>query len=187
MTLTACGDDEDGMTTSASQGGATSAAQQSDLPDRGTVSPQSSDFEKYSAGGKLHLAEFGEEAEEGDRAAAEESVVGYLQAISQGEWESACSYLLPEAEVQLAQFAPQAAPGDCARALPVAVRKLSPDGEPALAPEGVASLRMTEGGRADDGAGFALFHGSDGEDHWMALRSEGGSWGILSVVPQPFA
>ncbi|HWI96825.1 MAG TPA: hypothetical protein VNS60_12230 [Solirubrobacterales bacterium] len=60
------------------------------------------------------------------------------------------------------------------------------DGSPIYAPEGISSLRIQKGGSSGDGAGFALFHGSDGTDRWLAMKVEDGKWKLLSASPQPF-
>lgn len=166
--------------------GEESSAGTSDLPERGTVSPQSTDFQKYSAKGKLHLAEFGEEADSGARTAVEGVVVPYLEAIGQGEWASACAHLLARTKAEIAKLDPSGG-ASCGEAM-AAVEKASggADGAPIQAPDGIASLRIEKDGLAGPGAGFALFHGSDGNDHWLAVKNEGGKWRILSIAPQPF-
>lgn len=149
----------------------------------GAPSPQSAPFAKYSgpaSEGKLHLAEFGEEADGGERAAVGAAIAAYLAAAKAGEWASACRYLAAASQAQGAS---------CPKQLATA---FSPSGgldrdELPSAPEGVASLRIETGGRAGEGAGFALFHGGDGSDYWVAVKREDGDWRLLSVTPQPFA
>ncbi len=161
-----------------------------DLPDRGAASGESKSFQKYSAAGKLHLAEFGEEGSEDSRGDVSEVVVTYLQAAAREEWDAACSYLSAQVKAQISTLAEQSnQAGDCAQALPKTIKAFAPpaaDVSGVLAPDGVASLRVQEGGRAGEGAGFALFHGSDGEDHWIAVKREDGKWLVLSTSPQTF-
>ncbi len=181
-----------GQSDEANTGGGSAEEQKSrasrDLPKRGKVSTNSAPFQKYSAKGKLHLAEFGDEATSGDTGEAQATVTSYLQAYGGEEWDKACEYLLAEIKAQLQQLTNTS--GGCAETLAAFAK--SPlageggSGSPIYAPEGIASLRIQEGGRAGEGAGFALFHGSDGEDHWLAMKVQDGRWLILSTTPQPF-
>lgn len=181
--------DESSSESSTSQGGdSPSHSQPKDFepPDRGEVSAQSEGFQKYSAKGKLHLAEFGEEAAGGDREAVQKIVGSYLDAVAAGEWSEACNYLLTETRAQVIGLSPDA--GDC----PTALRRFveggagGTDSQTVTAPEGIASLRLQSGGPAGEGAGFALFHASNGEDLWVAVKKRDGSWRILSANPQAF-
>lgn len=161
-------------------------------PVRGKVSAQSAEFQQYSRKGKLHLAEFGDEASSNDFGEAQEVVVNYLQAARAEEWDKACTYLSPAVVAQVEEIAAAAKEPTgkgCGAALGQFAKSplwKEANGEsPIYAPEGISSLRMQQGGRAGEGAGFALFHGSDGEDHWLAMKNEGG-WKVLSTSPQPF-
>jgi hypothetical protein len=172
--------------------GESTAEVRSSGPERGTVSSNSAAFQKYSGKGKLHLAEFGEEASGGDLSEVDAIVQAYLQATGGGEWQKACAYLSAMVKAQIAQVVQQSSSSSsssCGDALQNVTKTFSPPGEdsPIYASEGVASLRIKEGGLAGGGAGFALFHGSDGEDHWIAVKAEGGEWTILSTSPQPFS
>ncbi len=193
--LAACGGDESSTPPTRSPApsdGATTAetAETAGLSSPGTISPRSAEFESEDPGAKLHLAEFGGEATGDDRKAVSTLVVAYLQALGREDWAKACTYLLAEAKAQAQQFAAQTAPGTgagCGETLPVFAK--GPGGwdsaRPVYASEGIASLRIKVGGRAGDGAGFALFHGSDGAEYWMAVKSSGGGWKVLSAAPIP--
>jgi hypothetical protein len=160
----------------------------------GSPSKQSAPFARYSGKSvkgqaKLHLAEFGNEADGGDRAEVEEVLTAYLAAVGAREWEAACSYLTGEDQTQLPQSTsggPDS--GSCGQQLPRAVESFSGSGQSKLttAPQGISSLRIKTGGLSGEGAGFALFHGGDGNDYWMAVKREGGEWKILSTTPQQF-
>jgi hypothetical protein len=152
----------------------------------GPPSSRSAPFGKYSGQGKvkLHLAEFGSEASSSDRAGAEDAIDGYLAAIGSDEWERACAYLSSEIEPQIQQVTEDSEGQSCGETLQAFVqmsRKVSGEGQ-VYARARIASLRIKE----SDEAGFALFHGSDGRDHWMAVQKEGG-WKLLSTLPQPFS
>jgi hypothetical protein len=159
----------------------------------GEPSAQSAPFARYSGKGKahLHLAEFGSEADAGERSEVESLVEKYFAAGAAAEWARACEYLSPQVSAQLEALARQEddATGEgCAEELAGVLRAFGKAmGEGAMsAPEGITSLRTEVGGRAGEGAGFALFHGSDGSDHWMAVKREDGAWKIFSTAPQPF-
>ena len=151
----------------------------------GDPSKQSESFEKYShqAGPHLHLAEFGAEADSEGRQEVSSIVSSYLAAIAAGHWERACESLAASLE----SLIPTNDPSSCGGALQSAVSAFerAAGRESISAPEGVASLRIQTGGRAGEGTGFALFHGSDGKDYWLAVKREGGEWRLISVVPQP--
>jgi hypothetical protein len=160
----------------------------------GSPSPQSAPFSKYSgqssAKGQpaLHLAEFGKEAAEARRREAGGVIEEYLQAKGAGEWEKACAYLAADVKAQAEGLAKaQGTEGGCGPALAMIVKTFGGDNRagPLQASQGIASLRVQEGGRSGEGAGFALFHGSDGADYWMAVKREGGAWKVLSPAPQP--
>ncbi len=182
---TAEGDEVDGGPEDQSaEGGDADRDSAAELPPRGDVSAQSSDFEKYSRKGKLHLAEFGSEGTDSERSEIDRLVDAYLAAIAKADWGEACSYLSVAVKDQLAELAARQRQGeDCAQALPEFLQAMvGPEGAaPISAPEGVASFRVQEGV-----GGFALFHGSDATDHWLALKPEDGEWKVLSIAPQPF-
>jgi hypothetical protein len=159
----------------------------------GDPSPQSESFEKYShlpdtssATRGLHLAEFGDEADSDSRQAVSSVVSSYLAAIEGGNWERACASLSAGLQSQI--LAGTGNPSSCGEALHTAVSAFNEaTGRKSIsAPEGVASLRIETGGRAGEGAGFALLHGDDGSDYWLAVRREGGEWRLISLVPQLF-
>jgi len=182
----------DGQSDEAGSGDGSAEEQKSresrDLPSRGKVSSNSAPFQKYSAEGKLHLAEFGEEASSGDASEAQTAVTAYLQAYAAEEWDKACEYLLTEIKAQLQQLTKTSS--GCGETLAAFAKSplssAGGSGSPISAPEGIASLRTQEGGRSGEGVGFALFHGSDGADHWLAMKVQDGKWLILSATPQPF-
>lgn len=154
----------------------------------GSPSPQSAPFAKYSerAGPKLHLAEFGSEAEAGDREQAEEAVVAYLGYVAAGKWDAACPYL-QEGAFSEVQKATGNSAVDCGTALRAAIEMLEESGGgPIAVPTAISSLRIETGERAGEGAGFVLFHTPGGADRWIAVRKEGGEWKMISIAPQPF-
>jgi hypothetical protein len=158
-----------------------SGAQESG-PDRGTVSRRSASFQKHSAKGKLHLAEFGAEARRSERSGAQSAVAIYLAATRESDWSKACNYLASMTKTQLAAFRP---PGHadslpCPQMLPIYVKAFSIPGGPVDDLGEIASLRIKQG------AGFALFHGVGGEDRWLAVKHEHGKWKVITTAPMPF-
>jgi hypothetical protein len=158
-------------------------------PPREVVSPQSASFEKYSGDGpgQLRIAEFGVEGSETERQEVETIVVPYLQAIGKGDWWRACGYLSDNLVAQFEEIAAKSkrpTPPTCAEILHAfVVTSNRRSGELLVrAPDGIASLRIKD----PPGGGFALFHGSDGEDHWMTVRREGDIWGVMSPTPEAF-
>lgn len=159
----------------------------------GTPSEESEPFAKYSGEGAvpLHLAEYGDEQSAEERAEVGSALKAYLQATAAEEWDTACTYLAAGMKGQFETVAQQAKSSpkpNCGDILKAFVEKPTPGVVrfQVLGPEGVASLRIKEGGLAGEGAGFALFHGTNGKDYWMIVRREGGQWMINSMVPQPF-
>lgn len=152
-------------------------------PARGALSPQSEEFSKFDGRHGLHLAHFGEEARRGRRGEAEAVIVAYLHALDSRSWNRACALLSAAVKAQVEQLA--GLPG-CERALARFVGSSHPSSGALAAPEGVSSLRLQKGEGSREAAGFALFHGGDGSDYWMALKAEGDRWTVLSATPQPF-
>jgi hypothetical protein len=158
-------------------------------PPREVVSPQSASFEKYSGDGpgQLGIAEFGVEGSESERNRVQGVVVPYLQAVGAGDWWRACGYLSDNLVAQFEEIAAKSkrpTKPTCAEILRALVSSSTRrSGEPLVrAPGGIASLRIKD----PPGGGFALFHGSDGEDHWMTVRREGDIWGVMSPTPEAF-
>jgi hypothetical protein len=193
----ACGSTDD-STSSTSGSSASSSATTGDIPTGvaseraaferthfGRPSPSSAPFSKYSGKGqaRLHLAEFGSEADGAVRNQVEAVVDSYLLAVKESDWAKGCGYLMAEVRAQIERppdKLEQAAGRGCAEALHLTVKLSSRGKTPAYAPAGIASLRI------EGGAGFALFHGSDGDDHWVAVKRDAGEWKVLSTTPQPF-
>lgn len=148
------------------------------------VSPRSAGF-RGSAGVMKHLPEYGSEASAGERRRAEAALGAYLGLVGKGAWGRACPYVDPELRAQVDAIAagsgqpPEASCGQNLRwYTETTVEATTEFGDFATAE--VASLRV------DGGSGFALIHGSDGEDYWAAMKLAGSKWKVLTLVPQPF-
>ncbi|HEX3733557.1 MAG TPA: hypothetical protein VHU86_00235 [Solirubrobacterales bacterium] len=150
----------------------------------GSPSSRSAPFARYSGKGQvhLHLAEFGAEADAGARSEAQTTITAYLANAQAGEWEAACAYLTKEVKAQLRATAGPDGPQGCPAQLRATVAGAEKTNQGSLVSTkgGIASLRVQQE------AGFALFHGADGADYWMAMKVEDGAWKVLSAVPQSF-
>jgi hypothetical protein len=130
------------------------------------------------------------EAHTTEREAAESVLGAYLKALEQGDWARACRYLIASTRAQTealaAGVAPEQAKAGCGSALETTIRFQKAETRD-LADSGVSSLRIKRGKLAGEGAGFALFHGSDDADYWMAMKVEGGEWRVISISPTDLA
>jgi hypothetical protein len=161
--------------TAASTGGSTTAVEPPEASD-----PPTPGFEDSSE--QTDIPAFGVEASGDDRAAVEATLNAYLQAGGAGEWSRACSYLEGGIAGELANFSGdpnRGGEGGCATALPRILELAKRYQDPYLGPAHLSGLRV----KAGAGAGFALFHGEDGNDYWAAVKVEDGRWKILSTLP----
>lgn len=131
-------------------------------------------------GGDNSIQEFGAEASEAEFQQAASALHGYLDARAAGAWSAACSYLLPDVSVSLAELG-----GEEGRSCPKALASLSAGISPADLREAaeveVAALR-TEGDH-----GFLLVHGAAGVDYFMPMAGEGGDWKVAAIAPSAIA
>lgn len=133
---------------------------------------------------------FGIEAEAAERLKAEEALRAYLDATGTGAWSRACGKLASIAVAQLQELIVRARAIEkktCGEGLRLALGLIRREEKGKLyhgvAP--VAALRIKKGGTAGGGAGFALFHGRDGRDYYIAMRLENGEWRIGTLTPAP--
>jgi hypothetical protein len=203
ISLAACGGGEEGTSgrAAAPVAGATTAAplpagedatgpgsdagsrdRDSSPPAGESVSSRSAPF-RGSSGPLKNLPEYGVEAGAGQREQAQLLLTGYLDAVTTGEWGTACGYLAPEFLVQIRQLvggAGELPSGWCAEALPAyitAAGRAPAELRDYIGIE-VASLRV------EGDAAFALIHGDGGEDLWVAMKLRDGKWKLLTPMPQ---
>ncbi|HEX5713079.1 MAG TPA: hypothetical protein VFX85_07180 [Solirubrobacterales bacterium] len=132
--------------------------------------------------GQTNIPAFGVEARGADRAAVEATLNAYLASAGAGEWSRACSYLDGSIAGEVANFSRGSNRGGgdgCATALPRILKLAERYQDPYFGSARLSGLRVKEGA----GAGFALFHGEDGNDYWAAVKVENGRWKILSTLP----
>lgn len=182
--VAACGSSDDattGATTSTStpSGGQGSAAggNQND----GAAGEGSASFRE--PGGDNSIQEYGEEADESERDAAETTLVAYMAARAKQDWAAACKYLGEEAVKpleELGKSSPQLKGKSCAQLL-ATITGRAPSAAFANTLRGpVASLRV-EGDR-----GFALYHGPRQIDYFVVMTKEGDEWKVASLSPAEF-
>lgn len=136
-----------------------------------------------SKGGDNSIQEFGDEADEGERQAAEDSVNGYLQARADGDWKKSCEYLAAGAVKpleQLAESSPQLKGKGCAAIIGALSAQMPASSRSNPLVDGVAALRI-EGDQA-----FALFHGPQGTDFFIPLAKEGDEWKVAALAASEF-
>lgn len=166
----------------------------------GNPSKQSAPFVAAARQGQLkHLPEFGQEASSGQRDQAQATLAAYLAAVAAKEWQRACGYLLPYyvSTLEAARAggsAGSSGDGGCEEALQALAEEAAKQPGPKFpdsANPHVSSLRIEaySPDRAKEfgveEAGFALLHGSDGNDYYATLTREGGRWKVTVAVPSP--
>lgn len=124
--------------------------------------------------GKNTIPKFGEESSEEEREAANAVVVESLKAREAGDFGAQCETLNKKGLEEI--------PGAinhrvCAGILAKFARPLAKTQEARedRLSGAIAAFRV-EGDR-----GYALFHGSDGQDYAMALEKENGAWKVSSI------
>jgi hypothetical protein len=153
-----------------------------DNPSRGAVSPRSAGFQGHN-GALKRVPEFGEEASGSERNEAQAVLKDYLRAVGADEWERACSYTAAELLAQIDEIVATAKRpvGDsCGEKLRFYTETAV---QPSTKFQDYDTATVTSF-RVKDDAGFALIHGSDGEDYWAAMKLQGGTWKVLTLVPQ---
>ncbi|HEX5763185.1 MAG TPA: hypothetical protein VFY04_08705 [Solirubrobacterales bacterium] len=165
------GEGEDGSAVPTDDGGAGSGE------DSEPSSPPAPGFRDTS--GVTDIPAYGQEGGSGLRATASRALNAYLAARRAGDLQRACEHLLPATRAQLAAVGAQAGrPGedDCADGLRLSERLIA---DPYLDSAEVTALRYSGSGA------FALFHGADGADYWVAMRRQRDDWLLISAIPQP--
>lgn len=133
--------------------------------------------------GQTNIPAFGTEAPVAERRRAQESLDAYLTARERDAWGRACHYLTVPTRSQLLELIAKSTVENktCAEALRLSSKVALFGRRPYHGPATIAALRIKEG----PGGGFALFHGNDGTDYWIAMKRQGETWRITSTVPEP--
>jgi hypothetical protein len=134
-------------------------------------------------GGDNSIQDFGDEADAGEREAAEANVEAYLEARAKGNWAKSCELLAAGAVKplkQLAQSSPQLKGKGCAAIIGALSSQLPASSRANPLTQGIASLRV-EGDQ-----GFALFHGPHGTDFFIPLAKEGDQWKAAALAASEF-
>lgn len=134
-------------------------------------------------GGDNSIQDFGDEADESEREAAEANIDAYLEARANGDWQKSCEYLAKAAAKpieQLAKSSPQLKGKGCGAIIGALSAQLPASSRANPLVSGLASLRI-EGDR-----GFALFHGPRGVDYFIPLVKEGDEWKAGALAASEF-
>ena len=134
-------------------------------------------------GGDNSIQDFGDEADESERRAAEANVDAYLEARAKGDWKKSCEVLAKAAIKpleQLSESSPQLKGKGCAAVIGALSAQLPSSSRANPLVGGVASLRI-EGDQ-----GFALFHGPHGTDFFIPLTKEGDEWKVGALAASEF-
>lgn len=150
---------------------------------KGSPSKEEGSASFRTPGGDNSIQDYGEEAAAEERAAASAVVAGFMRARASGDWATVCDYMasatLKPLE-QLASRSPQFKGKDCAAMLET-LTGTAPDSTRASTLSGsIDSLRF-KGDR-----GFALYHGTDGQDYYLPLVKEDGEWKVGALAPSAF-
>lgn len=132
-------------------------------------------------GGDNSIQNFGEEADTGERAAAEATLSAFEKARVGHDYAVECAQLAKTTLAPLEQFA-ASNPKLKGRGCPTIIAAFTNGGSvtgDALT-QGVASLRV-EGDR-----GFALYHGPGGADYFIPMVKEDGEWKVGAIAPSEF-
>jgi len=172
MALAACGD-----------GGGSEATETRATTE--TTDPPARGF--HDTSGVTDIPAFGGDASAAELEEAQQVLVVYLGALQAKDWNRACAHLDTTTAAQLRQLLSKVrriAHKTCGEAVRLLLAD-PPTGQiPYLGPAQLSALRLKRGEAAGEGAGFALFHGKDGNDYWITMRLEGGQWKVTALAPQ---
>ena len=178
-----CGGGEEESTTSASNPAETSTTGASSNPaTSGGASPhgQASDpgeQREPAPGGEASIEGFGAEAEGSEREAVLAAFRGYLDALADEDYATACSRLSADVKRSLEQLAPgKLKRQGCAAILP---RLLAPSAA-AIAGE-QAQGRITRV-RVEDDRAFVVFEAPGARLYMLTMAREGGGWRATTVA-----
>jgi len=128
-------------------------------------------------GGEASIEGFGSEASGAEREAILASFEGYLNAIAQRDYPTACSHLSANVQSSLEQLVVKSLKGKgCAAILPKLLSPSAPETARQQAEGKVAKVRF-EGER-----GFVVFHAPGAKLYQQTMQREGGEWKVASVA-----
>ena len=179
--LAACGSSDDSTTGATTTATSTPSGEQGSNAGGHGQSEGSAPFRE--PGGDNSIQDYGEEASESERDAAEKALAAFMAARAKQDWVTTCDYLGEEAVKPLEELGKSNAQlkgKDCAQLLE-AVTERAPAASFVNTLRGpVASLRV-ERDRA-----FALYHGPQQINYFMVMIKEGDEWKVGSLSPSEF-
>ena len=128
-------------------------------------------------GGQNKIATFGQEAPATERDAASAVLTRSLRTREVGEWAAQCATLTPLLAKEIEESTPTSGRESCAKSLRVEAEPLA--GSSAIRADtlkGPISALRVEGSR-----GYALYHGTDGNDYAVPMRKVDGAWKVDSL------
>jgi hypothetical protein len=136
----------------------------------------------FTKGDENKIPKFGEEADEEEREAASAVLSENLTARASGDWAKQCATLAKGAveEVEEGAAAQGLKGGGCAKELESRAQPLSQTksirANPMTGP--IDALRV-KGDR-----GYALFHGTEGNDYFVPMENVDGEWKVDSIFTE---
>lgn len=156
-------------------GGGSPASENGGAP-RASSQSGANSTDKEQKGGEASIEEFGSEATGSEREAILAVFTGYLEALAEKSYASACSDLSLAVHESLLQLAAKGSKADCAELLPAL---LSPTA-------GSVARRQAEGTvtkvRVKDDRGFVVFEAPGAELYQQTMVREGGEWKTATVA-----
>lgn len=125
---------------------------------------------------------FGETADEDEREAASEVLEENLRARADGDWQTQCDTLSPEAVEDVAEIAKiqNIEGGGCAK-------ELEARAEPLQQTKGLRAYDLSgsiDELRAEGDLGYAIYHGKGGQEYAMPMERVDGEWRVGAVLEE---
>jgi hypothetical protein len=135
-----------------------------------------SDSPPLRRGGEASIEDFGHEAEGQEREEVLGVFTGYLGALAERDYQTACSHLSAGVSESLVRFAGKGSDDGCAKILPKF-----------LAPTAASVARQQAEGevtkvRVEDDRGFVVFKAPGAERYQLTMVEEDGEWKAATVA-----
>jgi hypothetical protein len=155
-------------------GGSSSAA---DTGSSSSAGGSSAEF--VQPGGENKVAKFGKEASDSEREAASAVLEESMRARAAGDWNTQCALLASDIVRSVKESSP---PPVAEKGCP---KQLEAQAQPLNQTKTVRANTMTGPIavlRVEGDSGFALYHGTKGQDYSMPMRKDDGEWKVASLV-----
>jgi len=165
--LAGCG----GGSATTSTGSSASASNQGPSNGEGAQAPQGA-----HEGGEASIEEFGQEAAGAERDAILAALDGYLEALAQKDYASACGHMAAELHQTLERLVPKGPGHGCMQLLPRVLSAEAPEVAKGQLQGTVTKIRV-EGPR-----GFVVFKAPGAKLYDMPMVEEGGRWKVAAAA-----